>query len=172
MGGSLEQKQHLGRGEILKFRCFALGFFKTANPLWPFPGKAQRYARDVGGAAHEVYLLPDSQMKRSFLAPLFFRIRPTHGSCCQMSKRGIIEFRTQKAKLNHFKPSQGEPSLPGCTLFVTPPFLDYFLVTTGVMCLNSGLDFAISVFACLLAHGVSGAADSCSTEGKAEASGH
>lgn len=129
MGGSLAQKQHLGRGEILKFQCFALGVFKTANPLRPFPGKAQRHARDVGGAAHEVYLLPDSQMKRSFLAPLFFRIRPTHGSCCQMSRRGIIEFRAQKAKLNHFKPSLGGPSLPGCTLFVTPPFLDYFLVT-------------------------------------------
>lgn len=40
--------------------CFALGVFKTANPLRTFTGKVQRYSMDVGEAVHGIYLLLDS----------------------------------------------------------------------------------------------------------------
>ena len=68
-------------------------------------------------------------MNSPSLAPLFLRIRQTHGSCYPRSQRAIIELRAQKAKQNHFKPSQGESNFTGCTPFVTPPFLEFFLVT-------------------------------------------
>lgn len=44
--------------------CFVLGVFKTVNPLWAPPGKSQRHAWEAGGAAHEIYPLPDSQVER------------------------------------------------------------------------------------------------------------
>lgn len=60
-----------GGGKSRHSGCFVLGVFKTANPLRTFPGKAQRYARDVGEAAHGIYLLLDFQIKRPFLDSCF-----------------------------------------------------------------------------------------------------
>jgi len=84
--------------------CFVLGDFKTANPLWTFPGEAQRCAEVIWGAALEIDLLTDSQMNSSSLALHFLRIRQTDGSRCPRSQRAVIELRVQKAIWNYFKP--------------------------------------------------------------------
>lgn len=152
-----------GNPEVLGVLC--LGF---SRPQIHY-GLFQEEPKDVLGMLEELhirFIFSQTPRLRGLPGPAFPQNQAdTHGYCCLISRQEITELRAQKAKWNHFKPSAGEPSLPGCSLFVTPLLLEYYLVTLRRDVVEQWVDFSISVFADLLVHGISGAADSCSTEG-------